>query len=123
MQIPQKATAIEKAEETIFMTDRIISRGATARECSSSCEHPVNDFAVHVGQPPVRAIVAEGELLVIDSKEMQHGCVEVVNRHGVTRGLPRPFVALAVGDAALHTGTSHPAGEGAAIVIAAVAAL
>src|SRR5438128_1039504 len=70
-------------------------------------------IAVHVGQAPVGAVVTEGEPLVVDAEEVQEGCVEIVAVGFSRLSLPGPFVALAVGDAALDARAGHPRDEGA----------
>ena len=56
-------------------------RPATARVDGSrhrSPEHFADDPAMHVGEPPVDAIMAEGEPLVIDAQEVEDRGVEVI---------------------------------------------
>ena len=50
-------------------------------------------MAVDVGQAAVDAVVAEGELGVIDAQQVKDGGVEVVAIGDVVDGLVRPFVA------------------------------
>src|SRR6266542_7025980 len=88
-----------------------------------SREYFSDDVALHVGQTPVGAVVAEGESPVIDAEEMQHGRVEIMGAGRVAGGFPRPFVALAVGQAAFHAAPGHPADKRAAVMIASLAAL
>jgi hypothetical protein len=45
---------------------------------------------VHVRQPPVDALVAEGEFFVVDAEEVEDGGVEVVAVDGV-EGFARPI--------------------------------
>ena len=66
---------------------------------------------MHVGQPAVDAVVAEGQLLVVDAEQVQHRGVHVVAVGRVLGGLVRPLVARAVGDAALDAAAGEPDGE------------
>ena len=54
-----------------------------------SGENGVNDVAVHVGQPAVDAVVAEGQLLVVDAQQVQDRGVQVVAVGLVLGGLDR----------------------------------
>src|SRR2546429_252112 len=74
----------------------------------TSGQYVVNDLAVHIGQTPVGAVVAEGQFLVIDAEQVQHRRMKVVGRGGILGGLPGPLVALAVGHAAFDAASSHP---------------
>src|SRR5438105_935493 len=77
------------------------------------------DMAMHVGQPPVAAIVAEGEALVIDAEQVQHRRMQVVA--GQRRdGPPTPFVTLANADTAADTGAREPRHARAAVVVASL---
>ena len=57
---------------------------------------------MHVGQPAVDAVVAPGELGVVDAEEMQHRGVNVVDlrRVAAIERLVAPLVAGVVRDAA-----------------------
>jgi hypothetical protein len=51
---------------------------------------------MHVRQAAVDAVVAVGELGVVDAEEVQDGGVEVVAAGGILGGFVGPFVARAV---------------------------
>src|SRR5437773_11795683 len=72
------------------------------RSLTSLCENFLNHAAVHVGQPAVGAVVADGEPFVVDAEQVQDGGVDVVTIDLALAGPPGPFVALAVGDARLN---------------------
>ncbi len=64
-------------------------------------QHPLrqqvaHDMAVHVGEPEVAALVAEGEALVVESEEVEHGRVQVVHVHGLLRDGVAELVRAAV---------------------------
>ena len=80
-------------------------------------------MSVHVCQSAIDAVVADGELFVVDAEEVHRGGVEVVAVDGVGRGFVGPDVAFAVGGAAFDAATGHPGSERGGVVIAARAPL
>ncbi len=44
-----------------------------------------DDLSVHIGEPELPALVAEGEALVIDPKEVENGRVEIMDVDGILR--------------------------------------
>ena len=74
---------------------------------------------LHADELLVEALEGEGEFLGVEAEEIEHGGVEVADVDGLVDDLVAHFVGLAVGDAGLHAGTSHPDGEGVGVVIAA----
>src|SRR5438093_1223098 len=91
--------------------------------CSLCGEEFVDNVTVDVGQPAVNAVMAEGEFFMVDAELMENGGVQVVTVGRIGGRFVRPFIALAVGDAAFEAGTSDPTGEGEWIVVASFAAL
>ena len=57
----------------------------------------MHDVAVHIGQAVVAALMAEGQLLVIDSQEMKTGCVEVVHMHFVFNDAETKLIGRSIG--------------------------
>ena len=98
----------------------------------------VNYMAVDVGEAEVAALIAVGELAVIDAEKMKDGRIAVVDVHGsrhpffIFAGLRFEDVAVGIGnvvavvicsaisDTGFNTATSHPGGEAARVVIASV---
>lgn len=78
---------------------------------------------MHIRQPAVGAVVQDGEFLVVDAQQVEQGGVQVVDGGFVLGGLVGEVVAGAEGGAALHAGAGHPGDTGAAVVVAADAAL
>ena len=74
----------------------------------ASRQPAIDDFAADVGEPEVAALVAVGELQVIEPKEVQQRGVEVVHMDGVFGNSPADFVGLAVDLATFDSATSHP---------------
>ena len=89
------------------------------------CQNLPDYVPVHVREAAVGAVVAEGQLLVVEAEEVQDGGVDVVTLGEALAvgGLVAPFVALSVGDAALDAAAGEPVGEDEGIVVAALAAL
>ncbi len=56
---------------------------------------------VHVRQPPVDAVVWDGEALVVDAQKMEHGGVDVVDLRGVVAvdRFVTPLITFPGGDA------------------------
>src|SRR5690606_11984193 len=73
----------------------------------------------------VDSVVAEGELLVMDSEALQDGGVDIVNGGGMipVGGFVAPFVAGADGGAAFDAATGQPVGKDEWIMVAPLAAL
>src|SRR5438128_11199862 len=90
---------------------------------TSSREDLRDDLAMDVGETPVGATVAERQFPMIDAQQVQHRRMEIIGCCRTLGGLPGPLVAFAPGHAAFHAASGHPADEGPAIVVAAIAAL
>ena len=88
-----------------------------------SGEDRFDDLARHVGQAEVAAVVAVGQLLVVEAEQVQDRGVQVVDADAVDDRLVADLVGLAVVDAALDAAAGQPDGEGVRVVVAAGAAL
>src|SRR6266699_5458351 len=86
-------------------------------------EQFIDNISVHIGQPPIYAIVPKGELCVIDAEQVQYRCVYVIAVSRMDRRFVGPLVALAVSHAALDAAPRQPGGESEWIMIAAFGAL
>jgi len=80
---------------------------------------------MHIGQPAVDAVVADGQAFVVDAQEVHDGGVDVIDLRRVQAVLRfvAPLVGLADGGAAFDAAACEPVGEDIRIVIAADAAL
>src|SRR5437867_6350263 len=80
---------------------------------------------MHIGKSAVDAAVAEGELLVVEAEQVEHGGMDVVNGRGMVpvERLVAPRVAFAMSDAAADATAAQPVGEAKRIVVAPFAAL
>lgn len=76
-----------------------------------------------IGQPHVSAAEAEGELFVVDSQQVEHGGVEVVDLDLVFNRLIAEFVGATVNLATAYSAPCHPDGKAEGIVISTVGPL
>ena len=63
----------------------------------------VHDLSVDIGKAEITPCVAVGELFVVESQEMEHGGVEVVDVDAVFDSLESEFVCCAMYVAAFHS--------------------
>jgi hypothetical protein len=84
----------------------------------SLCQDVVDYFTVDVGQTIVAAGVAEGELLVVESQEVQDRGVEVVNVDSILANGDPEFVRRAIGDSPLHATSGKPRRKNLVMVFA-----
>ena len=49
-----------------------------------------------IGEPEVSSLVFEGELLVVDSQQVQDGCMEIMNMDGVGGNVVTERIGLTV---------------------------
>lgn len=78
----------------------------------------MNDISGDIGESEVAAGVAEGELFVIESEEVQDGGVEIVDVHAVMNGAKPEFVRFSPCHAAADTATGEERGEAVMVVVA-----
>ena len=82
-------------------------------------------MSVDIGQAAVDAVISHGQLRVVDSKQVQRGCVDVVHLRGVVtiQGFVAPFIGRTVADSAANPASAEPVGKHVRIVIASLTAL
>ena len=78
---------------------------------------------MNIGESKVATGVAESQLLMVQSEQVQDGGVEVVNVNGILSNPVADVICFAVHDPALHSAAGEPAGKGAGVMISAFAAL
>ena len=71
----------------------------------SSGQQCSGNLSVNVRKTEVAAGVAEGQLLVIETHDVQDRGVEIVNVNGVLSDFVADVVGLAVDDSGLHSAT------------------
>src|SRR5436190_24224530 len=70
-----------------------------------SIEQFTDSIPMHIGQPPIDAVVPKSEYSVIDSEQVQYRGVNIIAVSRIARRFVGPFLAFAV---------SHPARDAAA---------
>ena len=75
--------------------------------------------SVHIGQPIVAALEAEGKSFVIEAQQVQDRGLQIVDVDFVFHDAEAQFVGLAVMQAGLHAAAGHPHRETIGVVIAA----
>src|SRR5436853_3889672 len=81
-----------------------------------------NNISFHVRQPAPHSVVLEGELFMIEAKEVKNGGVQIVERMNVLHGALAEFIGHAVAYAGSNPRASEPAGEAIRVVITALRA-
>src|SRR5262245_25571038 len=77
--------------------------------------------AADVGQAEVAALVADGQFLVVDAQQAQHGRVQVVDLDDVLDGVVAQLVGGAVGGPGLDAAAGQPHRKALHVMVAAVA--
>ena len=90
---------------------------------SGSRENFPDDPAMDIGQAAINAVLADGELFVVDPQQVQHGGVQIVAVRLALLGLIAPVVTAAMGHARLDAGAPEPGHKAAPIMVAADARL
>ena len=85
----------------------------------------VDHMPMHVGEAAVDAVVADGELRVVDAQQVQDGGVDVVDLGGVfaVERFVAPLVGEAVSRASFDAAAAEPVGEDEGVVVAAFGTL
>lgn len=101
---------------------RFVDGLETVTPCGGDLAENVSDDlgGFDAGELLVEALIFEGELVVVDSELVKDGGVEVADVDGVLGDVVAEVVGLAIDFATFDAAASHPHGEGARVVIAAV---
>ncbi|MEY3459406.1 MAG: hypothetical protein RL215_2563 [Planctomycetota bacterium] len=83
-----------------------------------SADDGVDDISGDIGQSEVAAGVAEGELFVIESEEVEEGGMEIMDMDAIMDGAEPEFVRFAPGHSTANTAPGEPCGEAIVVVIA-----
>src|SRR5437016_5673161 len=86
-------------------------------------EDLVDHVAVHIGQAVIATVMAVGQLLVIQTHEIQDGGMKVVDMDFVLNGVPAVLVGSAVNHSTLHAPARQPHGEAEGMVFPAIISL
>ena len=88
-----------------------------------SADDLVDDVSSDVGQSEVATGIAVGELLVVETQEVEDGGVEVVDSNPTFDGLEAELVGGSVDESSFHATAGHPHREAERVMVAAVAVL
>lgn len=80
-------------------------------------------MAMDIGEAEVAAAVAEGELLVVETHQVENGGVQIMDMDLLVNGGEAEFVGGAVGQATLDAAAGHPDAEAVMVVVASIASL
>src|SRR5216684_286514 len=80
-------------------------------------------YSGDVSQAEIAAGVTIGELLVIESQQVQDGGVHIVNMHAILDGVVAEFIGCAIYKPGLHASARHPHSVAVRIVVATVTKL
>ena len=75
---------------------------------------------MHVGEAELTALIPVRESLVINTEQVQDGCLPIVNVDGVFDDIIAEIIRLTVGDAGFHAAANHPGAVGRTEMITAV---
>src|SRR5215470_10013440 len=114
-----RARRVAPSRVALVSVMRIIAFSPSFRTGRNSGEDVLDDVSVDIGQAAVDAVVADGQLLVIDAEQVQDGRVQVVAVRLALGGLVAELVAGAVGHAGLDAGAGEPGDERPAVMVAA----
>lgn len=88
--------------------------------CLNLCERFLHHFSVNIGQSIIAALVAEGEAGVVDAKEVQYRCIQVMYVHRVVSDVVGEIIRLADDGPPFHSAAGHPDGETTGVMVPAV---
>ena len=71
---------------------------------------------MYISKPELSALVAVGQLGVIDPGEVEDGRLHLVHVDEILDEVPTVFIGLAVGSSRFHSSAGHPPSEGEATV-------
>ena len=83
-------------------------------------QYRLHDISVHVGEPVMAALIFEGQLRVVDAKEVQNRSVQIVDVDGVGRDVVGKIIGLAERETWFNSSAGEPNGETAGMMVAAV---
>src|SRR5688500_5637099 len=92
------------------------------RETSALRNQLLHHLAMHVRQPEVAALEAEGEFGVVEAEEVEEGGVQVVDVDLVLGGVEAELVGLAEGEPRFDAAAGQPHAEAVGMMVAAVVA-
>src|SRR5690606_21482186 len=88
---------------------------------SALCKDLADHATMHIRQPEIAPRVAIRQAFVIESQQMQHGGMQVVDGHRVLDRAEAELVSRPVNRPSLNSTTSHPQGKAPVVVITSLA--
>src|SRR5581483_3192400 len=85
-----------------------------------SSEYSLYYVARNARQPRIQTLKLHGEPLVVDTEQVQHGCVKIVNAHRIFLRRVPEVVRGSIRDAALDAAARHHEREAFDVMIAAI---
>lgn len=74
-------------------------------------------MTMNVGEPVVAALVAIGELFVVDAHQVHDGGIQVMHMHRILGDVVAKIVGFSVANSTLNTPASHPYRETSRMMI------
>ena len=72
---------------------------------------------LNIGQATIDAVVVIGQILVVETQEMENCRIKIIEWMNILNGLAPELVRHTVADARLDSRPCHPAGESVRIVV------
>src|SRR5688572_23883259 len=76
--------------------------------CRGSGKNVFYHLAAYIGQPVSTSLVFENKFFVIDSKQVQNGCLKIVNVHAIFYYVVAEFICFSINKPWLYTTSGHP---------------
>ena len=83
-------------------------------------ENVTDYFAVHVGQSKVATLIAVSQLLMIDSKQMKNGGLQVMDMDRILHDVHAVVIGPAITEPGLYPAAGQPVGKAIGVMIAPV---
>ena len=91
-----------------------------SRRTSLLGQQVLDDVTFDIGQAEAATLVAERQSFVVDTEEVQDGCIEVMDMDRFFDDVVTEVVGLPINHPPAHASSGHPSGKAARVMIAAV---
>src|SRR6187402_3111497 len=96
----------------------LTDRKEIATDPSALGQDSIDDLGRNdAGEFLIKSLELECELVVIEAEEVEHGCMEVPDMHGVLHDVVGKIIRLAEAHPGLHASTGHPHREATRMMI------
>src|SRR6185437_12017825 len=82
-----------------------------------------HNFAMHIGQAHIAAAEPNGQALMVDAEQVQHGRMQIVNRYFVFDGFVTILIGRAISHPAFGSASSHPNRKSKWVMVAPIGTL